>query len=97
MESIAHRLSAIRRPLASEIHLYQHLTSDITTSNETLFTCIVKAGQFWIDSQLAAALRGAIGKGLFFRGSESLPFGAVIRPVRELLEYLLNGSKPALS
>ena len=58
---------------------------------------IAKAGQFCIDAQLAAALRGDIGKGLFFRGSESLPFGAAIRPVRELLEYLLNGRMPALA
>ena len=58
---------------------------------------IAKAGQFCIDSQLAAALRGDIGKGLFFRGSESLPFGVAIRPVQELLEYLLTGSKPTFS
>ncbi|HQT26248.1 MAG TPA: nitronate monooxygenase family protein [Burkholderiales bacterium] len=51
-----------------------------------------KTGQFCIDAQLAAALKGDIRKGLFFRGSESLPFGAAIRPVKELLEYLLNGS-----
>lgn len=56
---------------------------------------IAKAGQFCIDSQLAAALRGDIRKGLFFRGSETLPFGAAIRPVRELLQYLLTGDKPA--
>jgi len=37
MESIAHCLSAIRRPLTPEIHPAQHLTSDITTSNETPF------------------------------------------------------------
>lgn len=54
-----------------------------------------KAGQFCIDSQLAAALRGDISKGLFFRGAESLPFGAAIRPVRELLQYLLTGVQPA--
>ena len=35
-------------------------------------------------------------KGLFFRGSEPLPFGAAIRPVAELLEYLLTGARPAL-
>jgi nitronate monooxygenase len=58
---------------------------------------IAKAGQFCIDSQLAAALRGDVNKGLFFRGSESLPFGPAIRPVRDLLEYLLTGRKPALS
>lgn len=58
---------------------------------------IAKVGQFCIESQLAAALRGDIGKGLFFRGSESLPFGAAIRSVRELLDYLLNGNKPVFS
>jgi nitronate monooxygenase len=57
---------------------------------------IAKIGQFCIDNQLAAALRGDVRKGLFFRGSESLPFGAAIRPVRELLQYLLTGQKPAL-
>lgn len=56
---------------------------------------LAKFGQFCIDSQLAAALRGDINKGLFFRGSESLPFGNAIRPVKELLEYLLTGCMPA--
>lgn len=54
-----------------------------------------KAGQFCIDAQLAAALRGDISKGLFFRGAESLPFGAAIRPVRELMQYLLTGARAA--
>ncbi len=58
---------------------------------------ISKMGQFCIDSQLAAAMRGDINKGLFFRGSESLPFGEAIRPVRELLEYLVTGRKTAFS
>ena len=52
------------------------------------------AGQFCIETQLAAAQRGSVEQGLFFRGTESLPFGAAIRPVRELLEYLLTGRKP---
>ncbi|MBL8541384.1 MAG: nitronate monooxygenase [Betaproteobacteria bacterium] len=55
---------------------------------------IAKFGQFCIDNQLAAALRGDVEKGLFFRGSESLPFGAAIRPVRELIGYFLTGQKP---
>ena len=50
-------------------------------------------GQFCIDTQLAFALEGDIERGLFFRGSESLPFGSAIRPVRELIEYLLTGSQ----
>jgi nitronate monooxygenase len=47
-------------------------------------------GQFCIDHQLAAALRGETGKGLFFRGVGTLPFGEQIRPVRELIERLLS-------
>jgi nitronate monooxygenase len=46
-------------------------------------------GQFCIDHQLAAALRGETAKGLFFRGVGALPFGDQIRPVRELVERLL--------
>lgn len=53
-----------------------------------------KFGQFCIDTQLAAAMRGEVGKGLFFRGAGPTPFGAAIRPVRELIEYLLTGNKP---
>ncbi|HYA37914.1 MAG TPA: nitronate monooxygenase family protein [Candidatus Methylomirabilis sp.] len=52
------------------------------------------AGQFCIETQLAAAQRGNIQQGLFFRGSESLPFGASIRKVHDLLEYLLTGNAP---
>jgi nitronate monooxygenase len=32
-----------------------------------------------------------VQKGLFFRGAGRLPFGEVIRPVKELIEYLLHG------
>jgi nitronate monooxygenase len=49
-----------------------------------------QAGQFCIDHHLAAALRGDVDRGLFFRGSEPVPFGAEIRPVRELVRYLVN-------
>lgn len=51
---------------------------------------IARAGQFCIDAQLAAALAGDRKKGLFFRGSEPLPFGKDIRPVRELIDYMLG-------
>ena len=51
-------------------------------------------GQFCIDQQLAAALRGDPKKGLYFRGVGALPFGAEIRPVRDLLQHLLA---PALA
>ncbi len=52
---------------------------------------IGKAGQFCIDTQLAFALTGDVKRGLFFRGSERLPFGSEIRSVKELVEYLLGG------
>ncbi|HFC8052698.1 TPA: NAD(P)H-dependent flavin oxidoreductase [Neisseria meningitidis] len=53
-----------------------------------------KAGQFCIDIQLAAAFRGEVDKGLFFRGKDPLPFGNAIRTVRETIQYLLTGSEP---
>ena len=49
-----------------------------------------QAGQFCIDHHLAAALRGDVDRGLFFRGSEPVPFGTEIRPVRELVRLLLD-------
>nr|WP_277753147.1 nitronate monooxygenase family protein [Lacisediminimonas profundi] len=55
---------------------------------------IARAGQFCIDRQLAFALQGDVERGLFFRGSEPLPFGNAIRPVRDLIQYLLTGSSP---
>jgi nitronate monooxygenase len=58
---------------------------------------IAAIGQFCIDTRLAFALKGDVKKGLFFRGSESLPFGAAIRPVAELIEYFLTGRAPCLS
>ena len=56
---------------------------------------IAKIGQFCIDTQLAAALKGDVAKGLFFRGGASLPFGREIRPVRDLIRYLVTGARPA--
>ena len=47
-------------------------------------------GQFCIDTQLAAALRGDVKKGLFFRGAGGLPFGERIASVRELIERMLT-------
>jgi nitronate monooxygenase len=57
---------------------------------------LAKAGQFCIDTQLAFALNGDVKRGLFFRGSESLPFGSAIRPVKELIDYFMTGIRPAL-
>jgi len=47
-------------------------------------------GQFCIDNQLAAALRGDVSKGLFFRGAGAMPFGDQIRSVGELMSRLLT-------
>jgi len=58
---------------------------------------ITNIGQFCIDTRLAFALKGDIKKGLFFRGSESLPFGSAIRPISELIDYLLTGRMPDLT
>ena len=51
---------------------------------------LAQAGQFCIDHHLAAALRGDVDRGLFFRGSEAVPFGAEIRPAGELVAHLLD-------
>ena len=51
---------------------------------------LVGWGQFCIDTQLAAGLRGDVKKGLFFRGAGALPFGTQIVPVRALIERMLT-------
>ncbi len=55
---------------------------------------IASIGQFCIDTRLAFALKGDVKKGLFFRGSESLPFGNTIPSVADLIDYLLTGRMP---
>jgi nitronate monooxygenase len=73
------------------------------TGLECLSACglrdgIEKFGHFCIDTRLAAALRGDVANGLFFRGREALPFGNAIRSVRDLLELLLTGvARPAVA
>ncbi|MGO4393515.1 NAD(P)H-dependent flavin oxidoreductase [Variovorax sp. M-6] len=49
-------------------------------------------GKFCIDKMLGHALAGHTEQGLFFRGAGRLPFGREIRPVRELMEWLLSGA-----
>lgn len=56
---------------------------------------ISKIGQFCIDLKLVSALKGDVGRGLFFRGASRLPFGRQIRSVHELMRYLLEGVRPA--
>lgn len=57
---------------------------------------VAKSGQFCIDRQLAYALEGDVNRGLFFRGSERLPLGKAIAPVKELMDYLLSALVPAV-
>ena len=76
-----------------------HAKSRCTKSFDCLEQCGLRDGtpgwgQFCIDNQLAAALRGDVKKGLFFRGSGALPFGGQIRSVRELIERLLTPGLP---
>lgn len=54
-------------------------------------------GQFCIDARLAYAVAGDINRGLFFRGTGPLPFGAEIRPVRDLIQYLLGTAQANLN
>jgi nitronate monooxygenase len=71
-----------------------HVKSRCTKAFDCLAQCGLRDGlpgwgQFCIDNQLAAALRGDVKKGLFFRGAGALPFGDRIRPVRELMQRLM--------
>jgi len=54
-------------------------------------------GQFCIDKQLAAALRGDVKKGLFFTGAGALPFGNQIRSVGELMAKMLSAPQHAFA
>ncbi len=93
----------LKRYLARETLLKSRATSrcgGCASRLECLSHCGFKdgnpdAGQFCIETQLAAAAKGNIEQGLFFRGGSVLPFGHEIRPVRDLLEYLLTGIRPA--
>ena len=51
-------------------------------------------GQFCIDKVLGHALAGEVRKGLFFRGAGRLPFNEQIRPVGDLLRWLLGNILP---
>lgn len=81
----------------SKLQAVAHVKARCTKAFDCLAQCGLRDGlagwgQFCIDNQLAAALRGDIKKGLFFRGAGGLPFGSQIRSVRELIERLLTAS-----
>jgi nitronate monooxygenase len=94
----------LRAYLAAEPRLQAvaHAKSHCTKSFDCLQQCGLRDGlkgwgQFCIDNQLAAALRGDVKKGLFFRGAGALPFGDQIRSVRELVERLLTPAPAAVA
>ncbi len=81
--------------LEPRLQAVAHAKSRCTKSFDCLAQCGLRDGlpgwgQFCIDNQLAAALRGDVKKGLFFRGAGALPFGDQIRSVRELVQRLLT-------
>ncbi|MDP1650997.1 MAG: nitronate monooxygenase family protein [Rubrivivax sp.] len=81
--------------IEDKLQAVAHPKSRCTKSFDCLAQCGLRDGtpgwgQFCIDNQLAAALRGDVKKGLFFRGVGALPFGSQIRSVRELIERLLT-------
>ncbi len=83
--------------IESKLQAVAHVKARCTKAFDCLAQCGLRDGlagwgQFCIDNQLAAALRGDIKKGLFFRGAGGLPFGSQIRSVRELIERLLTAS-----
>jgi nitronate monooxygenase len=85
---------------ADELQQKAQGSRDCVIGSDCLIQCGLRdgnprAGQFCIAYHLAAALRGDVEHGLFFRGAEPLPFGTAIRPVSELVEYLLTGIKPS--
>ncbi|HEX3061842.1 MAG TPA: nitronate monooxygenase family protein, partial [Usitatibacter sp.] len=87
----------LRRYLGREKALQSHAKADprrCVPGLQCLAACglrdgIATAGQFCIATRLGHAVHGDVKNGLFFRGSEALPFGAAIRPVADLVEYLL--------
>ena len=98
---------AVRTPWLSKYLEYlpklaavAHKKPRCTLKFDCLFQCGLrdgnaKVGQFCIDQKLAEGLSGDVRKGLFFRGAAALPFGKEIRPVRDLLDYLVTGALPA--
>lgn len=97
---------AVRTPwLAKYLRLEPRLQAK--THGETActmrFDCLARCGlrdgtpgwgKFCIDKMLGHALSGRIEQGLFFRGAGRLPFGREIRPVRDLMLWLLGGLQP---
>ena len=95
----------LRHYLKRETKLQSHAKADprrCVPGAECLTVCglrdgIANFGQFCIAARLSDAVHGDVKKGLFFRGSEPLPFGPAIRPVSELIDYLTTGTMPGIA
>ena len=86
----------------SRLQAVAHVKPRCTLAFDCLAQCglrdgLASWGQFCIDKQLAAALRGDAKKGLFFRGAGALPFGHQIRSVCELMAKMLTAPHPAVA
>ena len=86
--------------LEPRLKAHAHVKTHCTMLFDCLAHCglrdgIKEWGQFCIDKNLSHAVAGHTDKGLFFRGMGKLPFGSAIRPVRELMQWLLGGILPA--
>ncbi len=94
----------LRNYLAAESRLQRvaHVKPRCTLAFDCLAQCGLRDGnatwgQFCIDKQLAAALKGDVRKGLFFRGVGALPFGHEICSVQALMTRLLTPCEEALA
>ncbi len=81
--------------IEQKLQAVAHVKNRCTKAFDCLAQCGLRDGltgwgQFCIDNQLAAAMRGDVKKGLFFRGVGALPFGDQIRSVRDLMDRLLT-------
>ena len=81
--------------IESKLQAVAHVKNRCTKAFDCLAQCGLRDGltgwgQFCIDNQLAAAMRGDVKKGLFFRGVGALPFGEQIRSVRDLMDRMLT-------
>lgn len=83
--------------LQDRMQAHAHVKSHCTMWFDCLAHCGLRDGnaawgQFCIDKVLGYALAGDVRKGLFFRGAGRLPFGTQIRPVQDLLHWLLGAA-----
>ena len=81
--------------IEAKLQAVAHVKNRCTKAFDCLAQCGLRDGltgwgQFCIDNQLAAAMRGDVKKGLFFRGVGALPFGEQIRSVRDLMDRMLT-------